>query len=313
MKFSNITAALIAAAGLASAAPMLAERQAAPALTDDIILNFALTLEHLESTFYRQGLKNFTQQQFADAGFDETFYKQLTVVASDEKTHVDFLTKAITAAGKTPVQECTYNFPVTDPKSFVVVSSILEGVGTSAYLGAAAAIISKDTLTAAGSILTVEARHSSIIRKVLKQDPIAQPFDTPLSPTEVFTLAAPFIASCPPDNPELPLKPFPAISLDPSTPTPIQSGSKVTILTPGFALKPADGSAPLFGAWITVTGPLFVDASPVDGGFELQVPDGINGQSYVVFTASKEKVTDDTVVAGPALVEITNAIPQSSS
>ena len=35
--------------------------------------------------------------------------------------------------------------------------------------------------------------------------------------------------------------------------------------------------------------------------------DGLpNGQSYVVLTACKDVVNDDTVAAGPAIVEITN-------
>lgn len=40
------------------------------------------------------------------------------------------------------------------------------------------------------------------------------------------------------------------------------------------------------------------------------VPDGVNGQSYVVLTACKDRVTDDTISAGPAIVEVTNAYPQ---
>ena len=60
------------------------------------ILNYALTLEHLEDKFYREGLANFTQEQFAAAGFDATFYANLKVVSSDETTHVSFLTTALT-------------------------------------------------------------------------------------------------------------------------------------------------------------------------------------------------------------------------
>ena len=79
--------------------------------SDVSILTYALILEHLEDSFYRGGLANFTQAQFAAAGFDEVFYGNLLQVSKDETTHVNFLTAALTAAGATPVDECVYNFP----------------------------------------------------------------------------------------------------------------------------------------------------------------------------------------------------------
>src|ERR1700760_450154 len=63
--------------------------------TDADILNYALTLEHLEDKFYREGLANFTQAQFADAGYGATFYENLKEISYDETTHVNFLTSAL--------------------------------------------------------------------------------------------------------------------------------------------------------------------------------------------------------------------------
>lgn len=177
-----------------------------PAVTDADILNYALTLEHLENTFYQQALKNYTQADFASAGYDSTFYTDLKQVSADEMTHVAFLTATLTKSGANPVAACTYNFGVSDVKSFVMLSSILEGVGVSAYLGAAADIMSADYLTAAGSILTVEARHSSYIRASLGESPFPSPFDVPLTLNEVYTMASAFIASCPSSNTKLPVK-----------------------------------------------------------------------------------------------------------
>jgi hypothetical protein len=75
------------------------------------ILTYALILEHLEDSFYRGGLANFTKAQFAMAGFDEVFYNNLVQVSKDETTHVSFLTAVLTAAGVKPVAECIYDFP----------------------------------------------------------------------------------------------------------------------------------------------------------------------------------------------------------
>lgn len=73
------------------------------------ILNFALALEHLEVAFYQQGLSNFTEQHFLDAGYPGWTRGRYEQILDHEKTHVDFLTAAITAAGAKAVQPCSYS------------------------------------------------------------------------------------------------------------------------------------------------------------------------------------------------------------
>lgn len=296
MYFSKFACAVFSAS-LISAAPV--DKRAA--ITDADILNYALTLEHLEDTFYREGLAKYTEADFANAGFDATFYSNLQEVASDEKAHVAFLTSGLTAAGATPVAECTYSFGYTDVKSFLATASILEGVGVSAYLGAAADIMSKAYLTAAGSILTVEARHSAYLRANLNKVPFPQPFDAPLTYDEVYSLASSFITSCPASNPTLPVKAFPALSL--GTTGTIKTGDTVVLNTPGYEIKGTEGQK-VYAAFIAVTGPTFVEAIPVYGGFSVIIPEGFAGQTYAVLTGCNESVSDDTTVAGPALIEV---------
>ncbi|KAL8771024.1 MAG: hypothetical protein Q9209_003443 [Squamulea sp. 1 TL-2023] len=312
MKSIIISAAAFAA--IAAAAPaknnLLAIRQAAPAITDADILNYALTLEHLENRFYREVLDKFSEGDFESAGFKAPFYANLQTVSKDESTHVSFLTSALKAAGATPVSECTYDFGLDSVNKSIATASILEGVGVSAYLGAAADIMSKNYLTAAGSILTVESRHSAYIRSALAQSPFPSPFDVPLSYNQVYTLAAPFIKSCPSSNPPLPVKAFPTLTASTDNPTTISVGTQITLLTPDYTVIAADGQSPIYAAFITVTGPVFTPATPIEGGFTLTVPTapegsaGIGGQSYVVLTGCNTTVSDDTVAAGPAVLEI---------
>lgn len=63
-------------------------------------------------------------------------------------------------------------------KSFITLSSVLEGVGTSAYLAGAPLITSKQYLTVAGSILVAEALHTSMQRGAIGEVPMANPYGT---------------------------------------------------------------------------------------------------------------------------------------
>jgi hypothetical protein len=78
-------------------------------------------------------------------------------------------------------------------RSFITLSSVLEGVGTSAYLGGAPLITSKAYLTVAGSILVTEALHTSLQRLAINEVPMANPYGTvrnlpmsSLSSTDVY-------------------------------------------------------------------------------------------------------------------------------
>jgi len=127
MRFYSTAALAVAGALTASAAP--AKRQAyAP--TDVDILQFALTLEHIENVFYKQALSTMSEEDFTNAGFTSDFFNDLKYIAFDEQNHVLFLESALKTAGATPVQACTYDFGnISTPMSFIGTAAVVEGVG----------------------------------------------------------------------------------------------------------------------------------------------------------------------------------------
>ena len=299
MRTSTILALASAVAG------SVIEKRQTPNI-DAVILNYALTLEHLEAVFYANGLQNFTQAQFAAAGFDATFYRNLKEIASDEATHVDFLTKGLTAAGAQPVAACQYKFPYTDPKSFVSLASVLEGVGVSAYLGAAQNITDPDYLTAAGSILTVEARHNAYIRAALQASPFPTPFDTPLDFNQVYSLAAPFIVSCPSTNPALPVKAFPSLTLTSGGHVPEDfTGDYLTFVS----ATPLQANTAYYLHFLNGLDDIPVKAYVGAGNMvSANIPAGVAGQTYVILTPSADDVTDASTLAGPAIIDVADCV-----
>ena len=169
--------------------------------TDADVLNFILSLELFQDTFYRQGLANFSQAQFAEAGFDKDFYTNLTEIASQEHTHVTSLISDLRKLNAPPVAACEYNFNVTNPEIFVITASLLEAVGVSSYIGLLANLRGSAYLKVFSSVMTVEARHSSFVRAARGLTPFPSPYEVPIDIDESYTLVELFTVSCPEENP----------------------------------------------------------------------------------------------------------------
>jgi len=262
-------------------------------LTSDSILQFALTLEHLEDAFYKKALSEWSIEAFTAAGFSEAFYDQLKYIAHDEEGHVVYLEAGLKAAGADPVKACEYNFPMLTPKEFVALAATVEGLGVSAYLGAAADITSKAYLTAAGSILVTEALHQSAARGANGQIPMANVFGTPLSPNAVFSIAAGFIKSCPSTNFALPFTAYPN-SLAVVSGLPTAMGTGITF-KPKTAVEGEYFATFVSGLSVL---PVSVD-SKSDAGVTVTVPKGAEGQSYVFLTKDNSgNLTDSNIIAG---------------
>lgn len=160
---------------------------------DDIaVLNYALTLEHLESAFYRDNAGTY---DLGVDGFGNSINDFMAVIGEHEAAHVETLVSVITDLGGEPVEEATYDFGVTDAATFLATAAALENTGVSAYDGAGQYIEDAGLLTAAGTIVAVEARHASYLNLITGELPFPAAFETPLSMDEVLEIAGPFITA----------------------------------------------------------------------------------------------------------------------
>jgi hypothetical protein len=145
------------------------------------VLNFALVLEYLESTFYQQGL---AAPNLIPAGQQQ---QDISTISAHEAEHVAFLTTVIKSAGGTPVSKPKFDFtagsgtgngPIKDMftnySTFLAAAQAFEDTGVRAYKGQAPFLVKGGaTLTAALNIHSVEARHASHIRTMRKANGFA--------------------------------------------------------------------------------------------------------------------------------------------
>lgn len=173
---------------------------------DEVVFNFALSLEFLEADLYRQGL-NLASGRSASAPLDASpsnytlavadgglggkaaaGFEYLRQYAFVEKAHADFLVAAIPTLGGTPVVPNPAGYQAnfgTTLASILTVIRTLEEEGVRAYLGAAGFLTTLPLIQLASTIYSTEARHSAAVNYALGLDvgPAPQAGDQKVTPT----------------------------------------------------------------------------------------------------------------------------------
>jgi len=173
--------------GLGAISPFVRNAVAKADMGDVEILNYALTLEYLESAFYKEAKTKVKGSS--------DLMELINTLSTDEDAHVKAITGTIKSLGGKPVKAPKVSFPYTDAASFVKLATTIEDTGVSAYNGVAPQIKSKDVLTAAGSIVQVEARHAAAMGLQNGTSPAPNAFDPTLTQAQVLKAVTPFLVS----------------------------------------------------------------------------------------------------------------------
>jgi len=152
------------------------------------ILNYALTLEYLETAFYADVVKS--------GLFKGSDLATIRKFGKEEAEHVSALTAFVKKLGGRPAPNPKTEFPLDNAKSVLELAGTVENLGAAAYLGQAANIKSPEVLAPALSIHSVEGRHAAALNTLLGESitpdgAFAEPADaaTVLKSVEPFIVA----------------------------------------------------------------------------------------------------------------------------
>lgn len=163
--------------GAGAVAPFVSGALAQGTSTDEEILSFALGLEELEAAFYAAALKQ--------SNLSSEVKTLATEFGKQEAAHADALKTALSQLGGQAPAAVKPKFSIKDEQSFLKLAVALEDTGVGAYNGAAPKIKSADVISAAGSIVQVEARHAAAMRVHANMPPAPAAFDKPLTAQQV--------------------------------------------------------------------------------------------------------------------------------
>ena len=186
-KSSTTSSATAAGSGSTSSATTSSSSTATAASTGDLaIVNYALTLEYLESQFYAKVIKS--------GLFKGATLSTIKTFGAEEDQHVQALKKVAMSLGK-PAAKPTGKFPVKSATQVATLAATVENLGAAAYLGQAPLIQSKEVLAAALSIHSIEARHAATLNLLTKMNPTPNgAFAKPATMQQVLAAVKPFIA-----------------------------------------------------------------------------------------------------------------------
>jgi Ferritin-like domain len=163
-----------------STASTAAAASASATKTDIGILNYALTLEYLETEFYSKVI--------AAGLFTGKVGALIKTFGREESTHVEALKGAVEKMGGTPSANPNGKFPIENATQVAELAYNVENLGAAAYLGQAPKIQSPAVLATALAIHSVEGRHAAALGTLVKKS--LTPDGAFAKPAEMSTVLA---------------------------------------------------------------------------------------------------------------------------
>jgi rubrerythrin len=154
------------------------------------IVQYALTLEHLETDFYAAVLASGVVK-------DKKLGEAAKMIHANEQEHVEALTATVKKLGGKPKKpKTTFDAVIKGGMQKVLqTAATVENLGAAAYLGQAGRIKSKEVLAAALSIHSVEGRHAAALNYAVGTTIVPDgAFAKPASMAEVLPKVKPFLA-----------------------------------------------------------------------------------------------------------------------
>ena len=164
--------ALTALPGVLNAQPNSRGKTLTFSANDVGILNFALLLEELEAAFYAAVISS-------DKVTNSKELEYMQFLGAQEAAHVTFLRSVLANQVMFDTQDLSFNQSglnklLSSRDTILNAAVTLEDVGVHAYNGAGPSMTNPTFLLAAGSIVSVEARHAAGVRSLLGK-PVTEP------------------------------------------------------------------------------------------------------------------------------------------
>jgi Ferritin-like domain len=164
--------AVLGGAALVAASAAPAHAAGGAAASDEAILNYALTLEYVQDSFYSEVDRNRVLKG--------ALAEQARVVGGHERAHVKAFRQVL---GSAAVKRPRFDFrgATEDADRFRRTAVAFEDLAVAAYKAQAPKLHSRAFLASALAIHSVEARHAAWIRRLAGVSPVLSAFDEPRS------------------------------------------------------------------------------------------------------------------------------------
>lgn len=169
-----------------------------------------LNQEYIELDLFNYGLAKFSDKEFEEAGLTSADRDLIHFMAIQEAGHAQLIANML---GETAPSRCNYTYPFHTVPEFVSFTQQLTRWGESGVYGFMSHLDSRSVASLLIESITTEARQQYTFRQFQGLSSMPYDFITGVPQSFQWTLMAPYITSCPAENPLIEFPVFPALTV----------------------------------------------------------------------------------------------------